>query len=182
MPVMTNTVGASRTDSCSSAARYKAGLRSRSTGVRVVLGDFNELTHGLASRLLSTHFQSVDIESHLRRSRTYPGLLPFLHLDHIYFDGRLTLERLVLHRSRTALIASDHLPLVADFRVDHAATRADSGQSDGEVSANADPKGAADGRDELKLETISSDDHTFSEGRRCPPPLPIRHPKASERP
>jgi endonuclease/exonuclease/phosphatase family metal-dependent hydrolase len=115
-------------------------LHSELNGMRVVLGDFNEFTHGLASRLLSTHFQSANIGSHLRRSRTYPGLLPFLHLDHIYFDGRLTLEHLMLHRSRTALIASDHLPLVADFRVDHAATRAESGRSDGEVSANAGAK------------------------------------------
>jgi hypothetical protein len=41
--------------------------------------------------------------------------LPFLHLDHIYFDPLLKLNRLGLHRSRTALLASDHLPLVADF-------------------------------------------------------------------
>jgi endonuclease/exonuclease/phosphatase family metal-dependent hydrolase len=41
--------------------------------------------------------------------------LPVLHLDHIYFDPSLHLERLMLHRSRTALVASDHLPLVADF-------------------------------------------------------------------
>lgn len=85
-------------------------------GARIVLGDFNEWTHGLASRLLSRHFASADIRHHLRRGRTYPGLLPLLHLDHIYFDERLTLERLTLHRSRAALVASDHLPLVADFQ------------------------------------------------------------------
>lgn len=87
-------------------------------GARIVLGDFNEWTRGLASHLLSVHFQSVDIRAHLRRPRTYPGLLPFLRLDHIYFDPTLKMERLTLHRSRTALIASDHLPLVADFRLD----------------------------------------------------------------
>jgi endonuclease/exonuclease/phosphatase family metal-dependent hydrolase len=84
-------------------------------GARVVLGDFNEWTHGLASRLLAEHFKSADIRHHLRRGRTYPGLLPLLHLDHIYYDPSLVLERLTLHRSRTALVASDHLPLVADF-------------------------------------------------------------------
>jgi endonuclease/exonuclease/phosphatase family metal-dependent hydrolase len=84
-------------------------------GARVVLGDFNEWTHGLASRLLAEHFKSADIRHHLRRGRTYPGLLPLVHLDHIYYDHALVLERLALHRSRTALVASDHLPLVADF-------------------------------------------------------------------
>lgn len=84
-------------------------------GARLVLGDFNEWTRGLASRLLATHFQSADIRSHLRRARTYPGVLPLLHLDHIYYDEVLELKGLTLHRSRTALVASDHLPLVADF-------------------------------------------------------------------
>jgi endonuclease/exonuclease/phosphatase family metal-dependent hydrolase len=85
-------------------------------GGRVVVGDFNEWTHGLASRLLSSHFKSADIRSHLNRVRTYPGILPLVHLDHVYYDdGLLELKRLTLHRSRTALVASDHLPLVADF-------------------------------------------------------------------
>jgi endonuclease/exonuclease/phosphatase family metal-dependent hydrolase len=86
-------------------------------GARLVLGDFNEWTRGLASRLLGSHFKSADIRSHLRRARTYPGVLPLLHLDHIYYDEALELRELTLHRSRTALIASDHLPLVADFHL-----------------------------------------------------------------
>jgi len=84
---------------------------------RVVLGDFNEWTHGLASRLLSEELRSADVRTHLRTRRTYPGPLPLVHLDHIYYDPALTLERLTLHRSRLALVASDHLPLVADFRL-----------------------------------------------------------------
>jgi endonuclease/exonuclease/phosphatase family metal-dependent hydrolase len=89
--------------------------KSELEGPRVVVGDFNEWTHGLASRLLSSHFRSADLRYHLSRARTYPGILPLVHLDHVYYDDRLELKRLVLHRSRTALIASDHLPLVADF-------------------------------------------------------------------
>jgi len=82
---------------------------------RIVLGDFNEWTRGLATRLLRSHLQSADIRNHLNRSRTYPGLLPFLHLDHIYYDPELKLERLTLLRTRKALVASDHLPLAAEF-------------------------------------------------------------------
>jgi endonuclease/exonuclease/phosphatase family metal-dependent hydrolase len=44
-------------------------------------------------------------------------VLPLMHLDHIYFDDSLDLERMTLHKSRAALLASDHLPLVADFRI-----------------------------------------------------------------
>jgi len=83
---------------------------------RIVLGDFNEWTTGLATRLLRSHMQSADMRAHLLRSRTYPGMLPFLHLDHIYYDPILRLEKLTLFRTRKALIASDHLPLIADFR------------------------------------------------------------------
>jgi len=82
---------------------------------RIVLGDFNEWTTGLATRLLRSHLQSADVRAHLRHSKTYPGVLPFLHLDHIYYDPALRLERLALHRTKKALVASDHLPLVGEF-------------------------------------------------------------------
>ena len=84
-------------------------------GPRVMLGDFNEWTRGLTTRLLGRHLKSVNLRRHLRWARTYPGIMPLLSLDHIYFDPSLDLEKLTLHRSRTALMASDHLPLVADF-------------------------------------------------------------------
>lgn len=84
-------------------------------GARIVLGDFNEWSRGLASRLFAARFHSADPRRYLGRASTYPGVLPFLHLDHIYFDPSLKLNRLNLHRSRKALLASDHLPLVADF-------------------------------------------------------------------
>ena len=90
---------------------------ARLPGPRIMLGDFNEWTRGLVTRLLNEHFKSGDIRLHLKRSRTYPGLLPLMHLDHIYFDETFELEHAGLHRSRTSLLASDHLPIFADFRV-----------------------------------------------------------------
>jgi endonuclease/exonuclease/phosphatase family metal-dependent hydrolase len=87
-------------------------------GPRVMLGDFNEWTRGLATQLLNKHFQSGDIRLHLKRSRTYPGMLPIMHLDHIYFsEEALELQYAELYRSRTALLASDHLPIFADFQL-----------------------------------------------------------------
>jgi endonuclease/exonuclease/phosphatase family metal-dependent hydrolase len=85
------------------------------TSPRLVLGDFNDWARRLTRHFLSSKFRSADIRQHLRRVRTYPGWLPLVHLDHIYYDPVLEITRLHLHRSRTALIASDHLPLVADF-------------------------------------------------------------------
>jgi len=92
-------------------------LNQKLDGPRLVLGDFNEWAPGLTTRLLRSHLTSVDIHKHLRRRRTYPGVLPLLHLDHIYHDAALEIVGLTLHRTRTALVASDHLPLVADFRL-----------------------------------------------------------------
>jgi endonuclease/exonuclease/phosphatase family metal-dependent hydrolase len=85
------------------------------TGARIVVGDFNEWTRGLATRLLSAEMRAADIRTHLKSARTYPGALPLVHLDHIYYDPPLELTSLRLHKSLTALVASDHLPLVADF-------------------------------------------------------------------
>jgi endonuclease/exonuclease/phosphatase family metal-dependent hydrolase len=88
-------------------------------GPRLLLGDFNEWTRGLASKALGKLFESADIRLQLQRSRTYPGVFPFLHLDHIYYDQALELVSARLHRNRIALVASDHLPIVADFRFRH---------------------------------------------------------------
>ncbi len=84
---------------------------------KVLLGDFNEWMRGLATRTLSSLFESIDIRAHLRRRRTYPGLFPVVHLDHIYYQGRVEVRGVELPRTRQALIASDHLPLVADLRI-----------------------------------------------------------------
>ena len=91
--------------------------RSDLAGPRIVVGDFNEWTRGLATRLMGSAFQAVEPRAFLRYSRTYPGVLPLLHLDHFYFDRHLTLRSFRLHRSRKALIASDHLPLIAEFEI-----------------------------------------------------------------
>ena len=84
-------------------------------GPRIVVGDFNEWTRGLASRLMGEAFEVVEPRAFLRHARTYPGVLPLFHLDHFYHDKQILVKSFRLHRSRKALIASDHLPLVAEF-------------------------------------------------------------------
>lgn len=84
---------------------------------RIVAGDFNEWTRGLATQLLGTHMRSADIAIHLKRGRTYPGIAPVMHLDHIYYDPNFELREMQLHRTPLSLLASDHLPLIATFCV-----------------------------------------------------------------
>ncbi len=90
------------------------------TGPRIVVGDFNEWTRGVATTLMRGQFDSVD--ARLMR-RSFPGILPLFHLDHFYFDRHLKLEKYSMVRSKTALVASDHLPLVADFSLNHEAAQ-----------------------------------------------------------
>jgi len=90
-------------------------LHERLEGPRVLVGDFNEWIKGLTTRMLSERFESVDLKRHAGKRRSYPGLVPFLHLDQIYFERPLHVERAELVRTRLATVASDHLPLVATF-------------------------------------------------------------------
>lgn len=92
-------------------------IRGPDLGPRVVVGDFNEWTAGMVSRVLASEFRTADIRLHLKRAHTYPGIFPVLHLDHIYYDEDLIVEKVVLHRTMKSLVASDHLPLYADFAI-----------------------------------------------------------------
>ena len=100
------------------AGRLSAILHDRRVGEpKVVLGDFNEWMRGMATDMLSERLKSIDLRVHLRRRRTYPGLVPVLHLDHIYYEGQVEVVKVELPRTRLSLLASDHLPLVAELKV-----------------------------------------------------------------
>ena len=89
----------------------------RVSGPKIVLGDFNEWARGLATDILAQRLHSIDLRKHLRRVRTYPGFFPILHLDHIYYEGHVEVLKVTLPRDRLSLMASDHLPLVADLKI-----------------------------------------------------------------
>jgi endonuclease/exonuclease/phosphatase family metal-dependent hydrolase len=86
-------------------------------GPRLVLGDFNEWTKGLTTRLLRETFKTFPPRHALRFPKTFPGMLPFITLDHCYYEPPLELLNTQLWRSKIALVASDHLPLLADFEL-----------------------------------------------------------------
>ncbi len=84
---------------------------------KIVLGDFNEWSRGLATAVLEEKLQAIDLSVYLRRKRTYPGILPFLHLDHIYYEGHVDIAGVEVPRTRKSLMASDHLPFLAELEV-----------------------------------------------------------------
>ena len=87
------------------------------TGPKIVLGDFNEWMRGLTTTLLSARLKSVDLQKYMRRRRHYPGLFPDpsprSHL--LRRPARDRPHR--MFRNRLSLVASDHLPLIADVRI-----------------------------------------------------------------
>ena len=62
-------------------------------GPRIVIGDFNEWTRGLTTKLLQQSFLSHRPRRNLRSARTYPGVLPILSLDHCYYEPPLKWRR-----------------------------------------------------------------------------------------
>ena len=113
-------LGTSYTERRSQAPRLLSSdvLGPRTLGEpRLIVGDFNEWKSGLTTKLLRGSFKTFRPQHGLRFPRTYPGMLPLLSLDHYYYEPPLELEQARLWRSRRALIASDHLPLIADFRI-----------------------------------------------------------------
>ena len=90
---------------------------SRTQPPKVLLGDFNEWSGGLATAVLTDTLEAIDLSVHLKRRRTYPGLLPLLHLDHIYYEGEVEITGVEIPRTRRSLIASDHLPFLAELRI-----------------------------------------------------------------
>lgn len=78
----------------------------------VLLGDFNEWRSGGGSlRDFDAHFGM----SHA--PRTFPSPYPMVALDRLWISPSDACVELHAHRSRTARVASDHLPLVATLEL-----------------------------------------------------------------
>jgi len=74
----------------------------------VLMGDLNEwFLWGRPLRWLHTHFERTPAAA------TFPASAPVFALDRIWIEPRALLERVWVHISPLARIASDHLPLVA---------------------------------------------------------------------
>ncbi len=81
----------------------------------VVCGDFNYWLNGPVPCMVRSAIRDV---AHMvrRGERTYPSRMPMLRLDRMFVDAGVEPVSLHAHRSETAKVASDHLPLVMRFR------------------------------------------------------------------
>jgi endonuclease/exonuclease/phosphatase family metal-dependent hydrolase len=71
----------------------------------------------LAAGSLSRLLHSRPHRARLGGRESTPGPLPLVSIDHVWYDGRLRLVSLRAVRTPLALVASDHVPIVAEFEV-----------------------------------------------------------------
>jgi len=89
----------------------------------ILLGDFNARRRSVVYRMFTAKLRDAQLVLHKRARRTFPARVPMLRIDHIFCSGSVDVLGVEVPRSQLVRTASDHLPLVMDFRiVDHERT------------------------------------------------------------
>lgn len=88
----------------------------------ILLGDFNAVRQSRVYRRLSARLRDAQLGLHHRPRRTFPARMPMLRIDHIFCSRSVEVLSVEVPRSRLIRTASDHLPVVIDFRVLDAAS------------------------------------------------------------
>jgi endonuclease/exonuclease/phosphatase family metal-dependent hydrolase len=89
-------------------------------GACIVAGDFNDwrsLMHPILTEILGFDCATQPPGELRRAMRTYPAFSPRGGLDRVYFRGPLRLIQARTCRLRASRMASDHLPVIADFEL-----------------------------------------------------------------
>jgi endonuclease/exonuclease/phosphatase family metal-dependent hydrolase len=91
--------------------------RAQGAGPLMLVGDFNATPRTRAFRIFARRL--TEARQALKRSpvATFPATLPVLAIDHVFVNRRIVVEAVRTPGSRLARVASDHLPLVVDFRL-----------------------------------------------------------------
>jgi endonuclease/exonuclease/phosphatase family metal-dependent hydrolase len=90
----------------------------------ILLGDFNVRRQSVVYRMFTAKLRDAQLVLHKRARRTFPARMPMLRIDHIFCSRSVDVLGVEVPRSRLVRTASDHLPLVMDFRIiEHERTR-----------------------------------------------------------
>lgn len=84
----------------------------------ILLGDFNATPRHGAYRRLAARLRDAQHEVHRRRVPTFPSRFPMLRIDHVFVSRSVAVTGVHAPRGGLTQVASDHLPLVVDFRVE----------------------------------------------------------------
>jgi endonuclease/exonuclease/phosphatase family metal-dependent hydrolase len=84
----------------------------------ILCGDFNARPSSAVCRRLSRRLKDVQTAAQDHRPQsTFSGRLPIVRIDHIFISPGLEVTRIEVPGSELARVASDHLPLVAEVRI-----------------------------------------------------------------
>jgi endonuclease/exonuclease/phosphatase family metal-dependent hydrolase len=111
-------LGTSDAERARQAKKLASRLADESVrGPKILIGDFNEWKKGRATDYLCEKLNSIDLAPYLGWRKTYPGLLPIFHLDHLYYSGNVNIVSVHVPRGLRTLIASDHLPMLVELQI-----------------------------------------------------------------
>lgn len=84
----------------------------------ILCGDFNAMPGSAPLRLVAAKLRDVQARGgNVRPAATFSSLRPLLRLDHIFVSSHCERQSVSVIRNALTRVASDHLPLMADFRI-----------------------------------------------------------------
>ncbi|HEX2135737.1 MAG TPA: endonuclease/exonuclease/phosphatase family protein [Microvirga sp.] len=83
----------------------------------ILLGDFNALPGSRAYGRLAARLRDAQGVFHRRPRPTFPSRLPVFRIDHVFVSRSIEVVRAEVVRTPLARVASDHLPLLVEFRI-----------------------------------------------------------------
>jgi endonuclease/exonuclease/phosphatase family metal-dependent hydrolase len=113
-------LGLSRSERRQQLSSLLDGPCSGGARALVIGGDFNDFPPGPTSILPRHRFVDAAREGRDLRA-TFPSRLPVFRLDRLYARGALRLRGYNVMRSKLYRIASDHLPVIADYEIEEVA-------------------------------------------------------------
>jgi endonuclease/exonuclease/phosphatase family metal-dependent hydrolase len=81
----------------------------------VICGDLNSTQFSPVYRRLRSDLRDAQRANGSRAACTWPSRLPFLRIDHVFTSWNLNVARCEVKRDALSMVASDHLPLVAEL-------------------------------------------------------------------
>lgn len=90
-------------------------------GPTLLVGDFNATSITRPYAMLTSHLADAQVKLGLRPSvKTFPSSFAAIRIDHVFVSEHISVVAARTSRSNLSRVASDHLPLVVDFRVHQA--------------------------------------------------------------
>jgi endonuclease/exonuclease/phosphatase family metal-dependent hydrolase len=88
----------------------------------ILAADLNALPSGRNYRRLASMLAANDMPQQLISPATFPSRLPLLRIDHIIVSPSVQVQTITAVSTALSRMASDHLPLVADFSLVRSST------------------------------------------------------------